>query len=155
MKKKINILFNKIKAPFQQGLGVKELFKAVVVGLLISVFPVFGTTTIIITCLALYLRLNLPVMITVSYLAAPLQVLFFMPFISIGEYFFNVEHSLLTFESIKTAFSQSFLKALKDLSLEVICGVTGWAITAVPIALLLITSFNLILKLKSPKLETN
>lgn len=135
-------LLEKIKKPFQQGLKPADLAKAVIIGLLFTVFPVFGVTTIMIACVALYFKLNLPIMVAISYIAAPLQVLLFMPQLKVGEAIFGVEHTLLTVESIKNAFSESFFNTVGSLFFEIVCGVVGWALVSLPIAVLLVFVVN-------------
>jgi uncharacterized protein (DUF2062 family) len=129
-------LFQKIKEPFQQGLGVNEIIKAVIVSLLFTVIPVFGITTILLTFLAIKFKLNLPIMVVVSYMATPLQFILFIPFIRVGETIFNTKHTLLTVADIKASFEISFFQTFKDLLLELICGVSGWLLLALPMALL-------------------
>ena len=144
-------LFQKIKQPFQQGLGINEIIKAVIVSLLITVIPVFGINTILLTFLAIKFKLNLPIMIVVSYIATPLQYILFIPFIHVGETIFNTKHTLLTVTDIKASFEISFFQTIKNLLLELICGVSGWLLLALPIALL---SIFLINKIYLSKIET-
>jgi uncharacterized protein (DUF2062 family) len=139
-------LFQKIKEPFQQGLGVNEIIKAVIVSLLFTVIPVFGITTILLTFLALKFKLNLPIMVIVSYMATPLQFILFIPFIRVGETIFNTKHTLLTVTDIKIAFENSFFQTIKQLFFELICGVSGWLLLALPMALLSILLINKIYK---------
>jgi uncharacterized protein (DUF2062 family) len=135
-------LFQKIKKPFQQGLSGKEVAKAIIVSLLFTVFPVFGVTTILITLAAIKFKLNLPIMIIISYLASPLQFVFFLPFIHIGETVLNTDHTLLTVQQIKNAFDISFFDTIKRLIFELICGVSGWLLVALPISLIAIFFSN-------------
>jgi uncharacterized protein (DUF2062 family) len=51
-----------------------------------GVIPMFGVTTIAITCLALYLRFNLPLALFVTYAMGPIHLLLFIPFIRVGEF---------------------------------------------------------------------
>jgi len=81
-------------------------------------------------------------MILISYIAEPLKVLLFIPFVNIGSDLFGAEHTLLTFEAIKTSYNASFVNTLQALSFELLCGIIGWAFTAVPAAVI----FYLILK---------
>lgn len=129
-------IFQKIKKPFQQGLSASEVTKAIIVSLLFTVFPVFGVTTILLTLMAIKFKLNLPIMVIVSYLATPLQFMFFLPFIHIGETIINMHHTLLTVQEIKNAFDVSFWKTIQNLLLELICGISGWLLVALPISLI-------------------
>lgn len=140
-------LLQKIKKPFQQGLSANEVTKAIIVSLLFTVVPVFGITTILLTFVALKFKLNLPIMVIVSYLATPLQFMFFLPFIHIGETIFNMNHTLLSVQEIKNAFDVSFWKTMQDLLLELICGISGWLLIAFPLSLISIFISNKMFKL--------
>jgi uncharacterized protein (DUF2062 family) len=129
-------ILQKIKAPFQQGLGAKEVTKAIIISLLITVFPVFGVITLLLTFTAIKFKLNLPIMIVISYLATPLQYMFFLPFIHLGENIMNTSHTLLTVQEIKNAFDLSFFDTIRRLLFELICGISGWFLIALPISLI-------------------
>ncbi|SHM89117.1 DUF2062 domain-containing protein [Flavobacterium chilense] len=135
-------LLLKIKKPFQQGLSGIAITNAIIVSLLFTVFPVFGITTILITFVAIKFKLNLPIMVLISYIASPLQFLFFLPFIHIGEAIMNTKHTLLTVQEIKNAFDISFFNTIKQLLFELICGVSGWILLALPISLMVLFFSN-------------
>ena len=128
-------LLTKIKKPFQQGLSWREVIKAVIVSLLITVLPVFGVATLILTFISIKFKLNLPIMIVISYLASPLQFILFLPFIHLGESIMHTEHTLLTVQEIKAAFDSSFFGTIKSLLFELICGISGWLLLALPVSL--------------------
>lgn len=122
---------------FRQGLTADEMAKSISLGALVGIIPLFGISTITITALAVRLKLNLPLSVFVTYAVGPLHLLLFIPFIKTGEWLTGVHHSLLSFTSIKEAFQEDYMTAIKDLGLEVICGLTGWTILAIPSALIL------------------
>lgn len=159
MKSKIIKLWNKFKELLKQGLTPKQLAISIVVSTLISIFPIFGITTIALTCIALPFRLNLPIMIAFSYIVGPLKYLVLIPFINLGAAVFGTEHTLLTFEAIKTSYEASFWITVRDLFWELICGTAGWAITAVPLGFVLYFILKPILtyfqKVKLKRLEHN
>lgn len=132
----------KIKSLFQQGLTPKQLALSITVAIVVSLFPIFGISTIVLAALAVRFKLNLPIMIVLSYIVEPFKAMLFIPFITVGETLFDIEHTLLSFEAIKTSYDLSFWATLKSLSLELFCGFTGWALTIVPISIL----FNFFLK---------
>ncbi len=120
---------------FKQGLTPKQLALSIVISTLVSIFPIFGITTIALTCIALPFKLNLPIMIAISYIVTPIKLALLIPFINIGADVFNTEHTLLTFEAIKTSYDSSFFDTIKSLSYELLCGFVGWAATAIPVSI--------------------
>ena len=89
MKTSSNLNFRALKtktgALFKQGLSPIELTQSILVAALFSIIPILGVTTILLTAFSLKRKLNLPIMIAISYLAWPLQILMIIPFINIGE----------------------------------------------------------------------
>ena len=125
-------LKSKTVALFKQGLTPIELTQSILVAALFSIIPILGVTTILLTAFSLKRKLNLPIMIAISYLAWPLQILMIIPFINIGEYFFSVPQSHHSVEEIIASFKDSFFGTLSQLSFELLCGFGGWLLTAVP-----------------------
>ena len=127
----------KVKGLLKQGLTPKQLALSIVISILVSIFPIFGISTIILTALAVPLKLNLPIMIAVSYVAEFLKALLILPFITIGGALFGADHSLLTYEAIKASYEISFWETVKGLSYELLCGFVGWALLAIPAGIVL------------------
>jgi len=143
-------LKTKTVALFKQGLTPIELTQSILVAGLFSIIPILGVTTILLTAFSLKRKLNLPVMIAISYLAWPLQILMIIPFINIGEYFFSVPQSHHSVEEIIASFQESFFGTLSQLSFELLCGFGGWLLTAVPFFILIYLVSNLLISKFSP-----
>ena len=137
MKNKLFNLWAKFKALLKQGLTPKQLALSLVISLLISIFPIFGLSTIALTCIAIPFRLNLPIMIASSYIFGPIKFLVLIPFINLGASIFGTEHTLLTYEAIKASYNESFFETAKSLSYELLCGSLGWLLTAIPLGIIL------------------
>ena len=134
MKQKLNSLKDTISVIFKQGLTPKELNQSIIVSGLISIIPILGVSTFMITTVSLKRKLNLPVMIALSYLMWPVQILLIIPFIRVGEFIFSVPRNHHTVEEIISSFQNSFFQTLSHLSFELLCGLGGWFLTAVPVA---------------------
>ena len=135
MNSSIKKYWKKVLLVFKQGLAPRDLALSITIALLISVFPILGVDAIILTCIAIPLRLNLPIMIVVNYAATPLKFFTLIPFISFGGLVFGTDHTLLSYDAIKTSFEQGFFYTLNSLMFELICGMVGWLVFAVPVAL--------------------
>ena len=135
MKSRITTLKDKITALFMQGLTPKELTQSIIVSGLIAIIPVLGVSTFMITTVSLKWKLNLPVMIALSYLMWPVQILMIIPFIRIGEFIFSVPPNHYTVAEIVNSFQNSFFQTLGRLSFELLCGLGGWFFTAIPVAI--------------------
>ncbi|MFH6959529.1 DUF2062 domain-containing protein [Flavobacterium aquidurense] len=127
-----------IKEIFTQGLTLKEIVLSATLGVLIGIIPILGIATILVTFLALRFKLNIAIAVIFTYIVTPFQAFLFIPFIHLGEITMGIKHTLLTFEAIKNSFSNSFWTTIKDLWLEIICGLIGWSTIAVPFFIFLI-----------------
>ena len=154
MKTSSNLNFRALKtktgALFKQGLSPIELTQSILVAALFSIIPILGVTTILLTAFSLKRKLNLPIMIAISYLAWPLQILMIIPFINIGEYIFSVPQTHHSVEEIIASFQESFFGTLSHLSFELICGFGGWMLTAVPFFTLIYLVSNFFISKFSP-----
>jgi uncharacterized protein (DUF2062 family) len=134
----LKAILNRAKAKstalLKQGLTPKELSQSIIVSGLISTIPILGVSTFMITTVSLKQKLNLPVMISLSYLMWPVQILLIIPFIRVGEFIFSVPRHHHTADEIISSFQSSFFQTLSQLSFELLCGLGGWLFTAVPIA---------------------
>ena len=135
MKAILNKVIDKTTALLKQGLTPKHLSQSIIVSGLISIIPILGVSTFMITAVSLKRKLNLPVMISLSYLMWPIQVLMIIPFIRMGEFIFSVPRHHHTVEEIISSFQNSFFQTLSQLSFELLCGLSGWLLTAVPVAI--------------------
>lgn len=127
----------KIKRLFLQGLSPKELAMSVSLAVWVGIFPIYGTTTVILSFLALKLRLNLPIMIAVSYSLTPLQFLLLIPFIRIGEFVLGYQPMALDLSTLKASFSTGLFETLSVFSGRLALAVGAWFLVALPIAILL------------------
>jgi uncharacterized protein (DUF2062 family) len=76
----------------RQGVSPERLALAVAIGIVVGNIPVFGTSTIICTVIALLFRLNLPAMQLVQAAMAPTQVLLIIPYVRLGEWLLRAPH---------------------------------------------------------------
>lgn len=129
--------YKKTKAVFSQGLTPKEMALSIVLGSFLGVIPLIGVATPVVTFLAIYLRLNLPLALFMTYALSPMHVLLFLPFIYGGEAIMGIEHIPITFEGVKTAFQADIMTALSDLSLQLGYGLIGWIVIGIPVSIAL------------------
>ncbi|TRX30038.1 DUF2062 domain-containing protein [Flavobacterium franklandianum] len=134
MKAILNRAKEKTTALLKQGLTPKQLTQSIIVSGLISTIPILGVSTFMITTVSLKQKLNFPVMISLSYLMWPVQILMIIPFIRVGEFIFSIPQNHHTVEEIISSFQNSFFQTLSHLSFGLLCGLDGWLLTAVPVA---------------------
>jgi len=81
-------LYRRIVAPLidllRQGVTPEKIALSIALGVVLGVFPVLGSTTLLCAAAALILRLNLPAIQMVNYFVYPLQLILFIPFLQAG-----------------------------------------------------------------------
>ena len=147
MKAKIKNLTIKTKSLFQQGLTTTAILYVNSLFILLSVIPILGVTTFLITVVSLKSKLNLPIMIALSYLIWPIQILLILPFISAGEYIFSITPSHHTVDEIINSFQNGFFSTLGKLSFELFYGFSAWVLIAIPLSVIAYGICLLVLKL--------
>jgi uncharacterized protein (DUF2062 family) len=70
----------------RQGVTPEKIALSLAFGLGVGIFPVLGVSTILCTLIAIVLKLNLPAIQLVNYLASPLQIVLIIPFVRVGEH---------------------------------------------------------------------
>jgi uncharacterized protein (DUF2062 family) len=127
-----NRLLNNARSFLQQGLSPGALAMSTTIGLLLGLFPVLGVTTAAMTLLSLRFRLNLAVMLAVSYVIYPLQLLLIIPYIRLGEWLSGAPRLPLSPEHLLSAFQSDFLAAMQQLGMANLHAVSAWALLSLP-----------------------
>jgi uncharacterized protein (DUF2062 family) len=140
---------------FRQGLTPHKLAMTCALGVVIGLFPVFGTTTLLCFGIAIAFRLNIPVIQLVNYLVAPLQILFIIPFIKIGTILFHLNPFPYDADQLMVLFKNDFFLLVKEVGLALLLGVGVWASFSVPLFFVLYYLFFLLFSrwLKLPQRE--
>ncbi|GEO03161.1 hypothetical protein AAE02nite_08250 [Adhaeribacter aerolatus] len=126
-------IINPLLALLTMGITPQKLAITVALGLVVGIMPLFGLATLLCTLLGLWLRLNIPALLLICYLAAPLHLLLYLPFIRAGIFIFGADEFRMTVEELLTAFQEDWLRALKKVWLANLLGVAAWLIMSIPI----------------------
>lgn len=99
-------LRNKVLQPLirllKTGISAEKISLSIAFGIMLGVFPVLGSTTILCTIAAFAFRLNLPAIQLVNYAVYPLQFLLLIPFFRAGEHLFASETLPLSLTLVTT-----------------------------------------------------
>ena len=87
----------------RQGLSPEGLAWSLAVGLALGVIPLVGISTVLCVGVALVFRLNQPAMQLANYLAYPLQILLWYPFLRLGEGLFGTPHETVSLAHLQAA----------------------------------------------------
>ncbi|CAN5415414.1 hypothetical protein BH23BAC1_BH23BAC1_42770 [soil metagenome] len=125
----------RVKAILFSGLSPLQLAKTVAVALMISLFPIYGVTTAILIFISGRFKMNLAVLIAISYSFTPIQLLLIPVFFNLGYWLFD-PYQLELFQGSQL-FDLGFITIMKTMVWGMIYAVSVWSLIALPVGFLL------------------
>ena len=119
-------LVDPIQDLLRQGVTPEKSAMSLAFGLGIGIFPVLGVSTVLCTIVAIVLRLNLPAIQLVNYLAAPLQLALIIPFVRVGEHLLRVAPQPLSISEGFALMAQGVLHSIIVLWDAIVHAALGW-----------------------------
>jgi len=113
-----------------QGVTPKKIAMSLALGLVIGVFPVLGSTTLLCAIAAVALRLNLPALQLANWIVYPLQLVFIVPFIRLGEFIFRARPLPFTLEQMVAISRAGLPHAIRILWLAALQGASAWLLVS-------------------------
>ena len=80
-----------ILAQLKQGITPEKVALTLALGGVLGIFPILGASTALCAGVAIWLRLNQPIIQLVNYLVYPLQLILLIPFYRAGEQLFGAQ----------------------------------------------------------------
>lgn len=117
------------------GMTPGRLSLCIVLGAGISVCPILGVATPLLTVLALALRLNLPLIQLVNYAGTPAQWLLIVPFLRLGELVCGAEPLPLSPHEIVDMLRADAAGFFREFSMAAVYAVVGWGVSVGPLSL--------------------
>jgi uncharacterized protein (DUF2062 family) len=133
MKFSFNYVVQILVQALRQGTTPRKLAVTCALGLVMGIFPVFGVTTLLCLGVAIWLKLNVPVIQLINFLVAPVQILLMIPFIKAGAYVFQLDAFPLHYEELLALFSTDLWLLIREAGLSLLTAVGVWALLAVPL----------------------
>src|SRR4051812_27256206 len=112
----------------RQGVTPQKLALSLAFGLGIGIFPVLGVSTVLCTVVAIALRLNLPAIQLVNYLASPLQLALIIPFVRVGERLLGLKEQPLSIKEGFRIMAEGVLHAIVTLWDAILHAALGWIV---------------------------
>lgn len=123
-------------AQLRHGVTADKIALTLAIGLILGLFPIFGTTTTLCVLAALWLRLNQPMIQLVNWIAAPLQLPGIYLFVRVGERLTHSAPVQFSLPGLVQQFRASPLQFLELFGMTGLRGVLAWLLIAPPIAAL-------------------
>ena len=123
-----------LRALLVQGVTPEKIAMSIAIGLIVGIFPVMGTTTVLCTAAAAVMRLNMVAVHTVHYAMTPVQLLLIIPFVRVGEHVVGAKPQPLTVSEGMALLAQGVVHAVVTLWSAIVHAVIGWIVIG-PIAI--------------------
>ena len=125
-------IINPVVKLLRQGISPEKIALGMAVGIVIGIFPVIGSTTLLCTIAALVLRLNLPAVQLVNYLAYPLQIALLIPFFQFGAWLFGVDPLPLSASQLISMFKTDLWDTIGQLWDTTLRAIVAWSLICMP-----------------------
>jgi uncharacterized protein (DUF2062 family) len=110
----------------RQGVTPEKIALSLAFGLGLGIIPILGVSTILCTAVALALRLNLPAIQLVNYLASPVQLALIIPFVRLGEHLLGSPPQPLTLAAGFELLGSGVLHAIVTLWDAIVHAALAW-----------------------------
>lgn len=129
-----------------QGITPEKIALSLTFGIVLGIFPVLGSTTILCAVAAFVFGLNLPAIQLVNYLIYPVQLFLLLPFMRMGEKLFRAAPVPLSMAQILTVAHAGLAHAVSTLWLAEVHAIFAWLLIAPPAIFLLYIPLSRILR---------
>ena len=106
-------------------------------GIILGVFPVLGSTTILCGVAAIIFRLNLPAIQLVNYLVYPLQLVLLVPFFHLGDLLFQVEPLPFSAQELIALLRSDLWGTIRAFWNTTLHAIVAWLLVSLPAFLIL------------------
>lgn len=121
-------LLDPILALLKQGVTPEKLALSLAFGIGLGILPVLGLSTVLCTVAAVTLRLNLPAIQLVNYLAAPVQLALIIPFVRLGEHLLGVPPQPMSISEGFKLMEAGVIHAVITLWDAIVHAMLGWIV---------------------------
>ena len=133
MKFNLRSLKNFLLKSLKQGITPRKLALTCSLGVVLGLFPVFGTTTLLCFVAAILFRLNIPLIQLVNYLVAPLQLILIVPFITLGGAIFGLQPFPYSTDQFIVMFRNDFWQVISDTGFALAIAIGVWGLLSIPV----------------------
>ena len=130
-------LKSKILTLLRDGTRPESISLAIVLGLILGTIPILGSTTLLCTAAALSLRLNIPLIMLVSYFVYPLQLLIYVPLLLLGARLLDPSIATLTLPGVYQMMRSNLWGTIGRLFWANLGALLIWGVISIPIGIAL------------------
>jgi uncharacterized protein (DUF2062 family) len=123
-------LVQPLAALLTQGITSEKVALSLAFGIVLGVFPLLGSTTLLCAAAAVVLRLNLPAIQLVNYFVYPVQLALIVPFMRAGEILYRAQPARLSLAQILAMARADLPHAISTLWVAALHAVSVWLLLA-------------------------
>lgn len=120
----------------RQGTQPADIALTIALGLTLGTIPILGSTTLLCAGAALSLRLNMPLIMLISYFVYPMQLLLYIPLLLLGANLLDSSLQSLTLTGVFTMLKTDIFGAIQRLFWANLGAVLIWGAAALPLGFL-------------------
>ncbi|MGD9175967.1 MAG: DUF2062 domain-containing protein [Desulfobacterales bacterium] len=139
-------ILNLVKSMLKEGMSLRKISLCIAGGIVLGIFPVLGTTTLLCTVAALALRLNLPAIQIVNYMVYPLQLVLLAPFYGTGSWLFKKQDWPLIGTDLISLLQNDFWGSMAGLWDLTLYAMLTWLVVSPIIFLLMYSASKLLIR---------
>jgi hypothetical protein len=136
------------------GTSPEKLALTIALGATLGTLPVLGATTLLCAAVAVWLRLNMPLLQLVNYLVYPLHLAAYIPLLAAGARWMDPRREGLTMAAVWARIEANLWGAVTELFWANVGAVTLWALAAAPLGYLLYRTVLVAVRNLHRKLQT-
>ena len=136
-----NRLIKVIRAQLVQGISKRDCAQAIALAITIGLFPILGFSTLIITAIVYFRRLNQPLAQAFNWICGPIKLALIIPFIRVGEFLFGADRFVLNLGELSRQFYENSWATLSEFAWTFLHAIAGWACCA-PIIYLIVNTIS-------------
>lgn len=122
-----------IASYFKQGLDTHKLSQSVAAGMVIGTIPVIGVSSVMATLVGLRYRMFTALIMLITYIIYPLQMLLILPYMKLGSYLVGAETESVNVTAIFSKLFKHPLSSLAEFGFLILGGLIAWAVLSVPV----------------------
>lgn len=134
-------LYKKVVEPvialIKQGISPEKISLGMACGIVLGVFPVLGSNTILCGLAAIIFRLNLPAIQLENYIVYPLQLVLLIPFFHLGDLLFQVDPLPLSAQEFITLLQSDLWGTIRAFWNTTLHAIAAWLLVGLPTFLVL------------------
>jgi uncharacterized protein (DUF2062 family) len=134
-------VYDVVLAQLRQGITAEKISLTMAIGLVLGLFPIFGTTSALCVLAALWLRLNQPMIQLVNWFAAPLQLPGIYLFVRIGERLTRAPPVHFSIAGLVQQFRAAPLLFLQQFGVTGLRAILAWSLIAPAVAAAVYVAF--------------